>query len=168
MSASVRTDSLVAMDGDLALLTGTEAGRLLAAAVGAAGGELVGWRPGQVDHRPGRSTTAVYRTTVRWGGTHSQFTIRRLHGNCDGLSSWQTWPNVNPRRNVPSVDGARTPPKTRAMPPWRSTFRSLIESAPATMPATIENTFAAGFAPATPATLNRSDQPRQAHGLGQA
>jgi hypothetical protein len=44
----------------------------------------------------------------------------------------------------------------------------LIESAPATMPATIENTFAAGFAPATPATLNRSDQPRQAHGLGQA
>ena len=54
-------------DGDLALLTGAEAGRLLAAAVAAAGGELVGWRPGQVDHRPGRSTTAVYRTTVRWG-----------------------------------------------------------------------------------------------------
>jgi hypothetical protein len=66
MSASARTDCLTAMDGDLALLTGSEAGRLLAAAVGAAGGELVGWRAGHVDHRPGRSTTAVYRTTVRW------------------------------------------------------------------------------------------------------
>lgn len=71
MWTSGRADSLGTMNspatnGDLALLTGVEAGHLLAAAVGAAGGELVGWRPGQVDHRPGRSTTAVYRTTVRW------------------------------------------------------------------------------------------------------
>jgi aminoglycoside phosphotransferase len=56
---------------DLALLTGDDAGELLAAAVTTAGGELVGWSVKQVDHRPGRSTTVAYRADVRWAdGVH--------------------------------------------------------------------------------------------------
>lgn len=52
--------------GDLALLTGPDAGDLLSAAVATAGGELVSWRARQVDHRPGSSTTVSYAATVRW------------------------------------------------------------------------------------------------------
>lgn len=37
------------------------------------------------------------------------------------------------RRNVPSVEGARTSPISRAIPPERSRSRSSIESAPASM-----------------------------------
>lgn len=57
------------------------------------------------------------------------------------------------RRVEPSgrrVDGARTPLNSVAIPPWRSTSRSSMESAPATIPATIDITFAAGWAPADP------------------
>ena len=40
------------------------------------------------------------------------------------LSSCWTWPWVNERRNVPSVEGARTPANNRPIPPWRSRSRS--------------------------------------------
>ena len=48
------------------LLTGSGAGDLLQAAVTNAGGVLDSWVLDQVDHRPGRSTKALYRTRVRW------------------------------------------------------------------------------------------------------
>lgn len=51
-----------------------------------------------------------------------------------------TCPWVNERTNVPSVDGARTPVKTRSIAPRRNRFRSSMLSAPATMPAsTLDN-----------------------------
>ena len=58
-------------------------------------------------------------------------------------SSCWTCPWVNERRNVPSVEGARTPANNRPIPPWRSRSRSSIESAPASIP------------PTTPATTTR-------------
>jgi aminoglycoside phosphotransferase len=57
---------LIGMTEPLQLLTGPHAGRALAAAVNAAGGHLVAWRPSHVDHRSGRATVS-YRTRVRWG-----------------------------------------------------------------------------------------------------
>ncbi len=50
----------------LRILTGAHAGQPLAAAINAAGGRLVSWRPTQVDHRPGRVTVA-YDARIRWG-----------------------------------------------------------------------------------------------------
>ncbi|MFI7586064.1 phosphotransferase [Spongisporangium articulatum] len=52
----------------LDLLTGPDAGELLAAAVASAGGSLLDWVPQQVDHRPGRGTTVAYRAQVSWPG----------------------------------------------------------------------------------------------------
>jgi aminoglycoside phosphotransferase len=52
-------------DPALGLLTGPAAADLLGAALATAGEELVSFRVRQVDHRPGRSTTAAYDTTVR-------------------------------------------------------------------------------------------------------
>lgn len=48
------------------LLTGSGAGGLLRSAVSNAGGVLRTWELDHVDHRPGRSTKALYRTTVSW------------------------------------------------------------------------------------------------------
>lgn len=48
------------------LLTGTEAGGLLRSAVSDAGGVLRSWTLDHVDHRPGRSTKALFRTRVSW------------------------------------------------------------------------------------------------------
>ncbi|MDO5645774.1 MAG: phosphotransferase [Dermabacter sp.] len=48
------------------LLTGPQAGGVLEAAVTNAGGELASWSLDHVDHRPGRSTKALFRTSVRW------------------------------------------------------------------------------------------------------
>ncbi len=48
------------------LLTGPQAGGVLEAAVTNAGGELASWTLDHVDHRPGRSTKALFRTSVRW------------------------------------------------------------------------------------------------------
>ncbi|WP_152351698.1 phosphotransferase [Brachybacterium subflavum] len=48
------------------LLTGPGAGGLLRSAVNNAGGVLRTWELDHVDHRPGRSTKALYRTTVSW------------------------------------------------------------------------------------------------------
>ena len=48
------------------LLTGDDAGGLLHSAVSNAGGVLHSWELDHVDHRPGRSTKALYRTRVSW------------------------------------------------------------------------------------------------------
>jgi hypothetical protein len=61
------------------------------------------------------------------------------------------------------------PVKTRPIPPWRSTSRSLIESAPAIMPAMIADTLTDAFAPAVPGTVTCSiDQVVQAGLFGQS
>ena len=60
------TSDLVAWPGELRLLLDEEAGELLAAVAGAAGGTLASWRPRQVDHQPGRFTVVQYRTTITW------------------------------------------------------------------------------------------------------
>jgi len=62
-------------------------------------------------------------------------------------SSWRTWPKVNERRNVPSVDGALAPSNNRPIAPCRSRSMSWIESAPATIPATSAGTFRYAFTP---------------------
>lgn len=58
---------MVGVVDHLALLCGDEAGALLAAAVGGAGGEVLSWTRTSVHHRPGSTTTASYRASVRWG-----------------------------------------------------------------------------------------------------
>jgi hypothetical protein len=50
-------------------------------------------------------------------------------------------PNRSDRKNVPNVDGARTPVNNRPIPPCRNTAISEIESPPVTMPATSADTF---------------------------
>jgi hypothetical protein len=50
--------------------------------------------------------------------------------------SCSTFPQVNERRNDPSVDGARTPPNSAGLAPCRSRSRSSMLSAPPAIPAT--------------------------------
>ncbi len=71
----------------------------------------------------------------------------------DTTSSWRTLPQCNPRKNDPRVEGARTPPNSSVIPPWRSTSRSSMESAPAIMPVTIAGTFNRAFAPTATVTF---------------
>jgi hypothetical protein len=61
--------------------------------------------------------------------------------------SWRTCPWVNDRRKVPNVEGTRVPLNAMSMPPWRNRSASSMLSAPATMAATSDVTFAAGLAP---------------------
>lgn len=84
---------------DLSLLTGPDAGPLLAAALGTAGGHLVDWRVRQVDHRPGSGTTASYDATVRWADREQQETL----GASVGLGGAQGAPGV-----IELSDGDRT------------------------------------------------------------
>jgi hypothetical protein len=56
-------------------------------------------------------------------------------------------PWENPRRNEPSVEGARNPPNTRGSAPCRNRSISSIESAPASMPATRHTIFKCAFTP---------------------
>jgi aminoglycoside phosphotransferase len=51
---------------ELQILAGDDAGELLGAAVGTAGGRLVQWWPSEVDHRPGDGTTVSYGAVVAW------------------------------------------------------------------------------------------------------
>lgn len=62
----VTTDPHPASDHGLALLTGHDAGDLLAAALAAAGGQPQRWAIDQIDHQPGVATTVSYTTWVRW------------------------------------------------------------------------------------------------------
>ncbi|MCU0300236.1 MAG: aminoglycoside phosphotransferase family protein [Candidatus Nanopelagicales bacterium] len=63
------------MSDPLALLTGPDAGGLLAAGVGGAGGEVLDWSVSTVQHQSGAATTAVYRVTVRWPHRVAQETL---------------------------------------------------------------------------------------------
>ena len=72
------------------------------------------------------------------------------------LPSWQTFPQLNERRNDPSVDGARTPSKITRIAPCRSTSMSPTGSAPAAIPATRHPILASALAPHGPATLTCS------------
>lgn len=72
-------------------------------------------------------------------------------------SSWRTCPKVNARRNVPNVEGARMPANSRRIPPWRSRSKSVIESAPATIPSTTATSLVTVFAAGT---VNRSASSR--------
>ncbi len=60
-----------ATDHDLELLTGGDAGGMLAAALAAAGGTLQRWRARDVTHHPGRGTTVSYEAKVRWADGRS-------------------------------------------------------------------------------------------------
>ncbi|MGW1883921.1 phosphotransferase [Streptomyces sp. NPDC001970] len=64
-SASDADEFVPDPDGDLHLLTGPDAGDMLAAALEPTGAHLLSWRADQVDHQPGRASTAGYRVQVR-------------------------------------------------------------------------------------------------------
>ncbi len=61
--------------------------------------------------------------------------------------SWRLCPWVNERRNVPRVEGARTPVKSLPIAPCRSRSTSSMLSAPAHIAATSVIAFAPGLAP---------------------
>jgi hypothetical protein len=58
--------------------------------------------------------------TVPAAGTSGLAAASRARKALATLSSCRTWPKVNERRNVPSVDGARPPVNSRFIPPCRS------------------------------------------------
>jgi hypothetical protein len=62
-------------------------------------------------------------------------------------ASWRTLPWSNPRRKLPSVDGARIPPIVSGNAPWRSRSIPSMVSAPATIPATSAPIFNPALAP---------------------
>lgn len=88
-----------APDDGSALLTSAAVGDLLAAAVGHAGGELLGWRMDHVDARPGRSTTVTYAATVQWPSGRRQELL--------GASARASGPRGNDDRAVLFGDGDR-------------------------------------------------------------
>lgn len=60
-------------DSALALLTGPDVDDLLGAALAPAGGRIVAWSLRDVDHRPGRRTTATYTAATSWpDGTRTE------------------------------------------------------------------------------------------------
>ena len=79
--------------------------------------------------------------------------VRAVRNRDATASNCRTWPNRKDRRNVPNVDGARTPRNNRPIPPCRSTAISEIESAPVTMPPTSADTFNPAAWPAPPGTV---------------
>jgi len=80
-------------------------------------------------------------------GRIGAFLAKEIRNREATASSWRTWPKVNVRRNVPNVEGARTPVNNRPIPPWRSRSMSSMESAPATIPATSAGTFRCALTP---------------------
>ena len=71
------------VDDTLRMLTGDDAGGLLATAVETAGGRLVGWRAKQVDHRPGKGTTVAYSARVAWADREQEETLAASTGHGD-------------------------------------------------------------------------------------
>src|SRR5665648_770405 len=94
---------------------------------------------------PGRAPSAL-------GTFLRAFTFGHVRQLDAVASSWRTWPKVNARRNVPSVEGARTAVNSRPMAPWRSRSILLMLSAPAIIPAISATTLVTGFDPAVPGT----------------
>lgn len=69
------------IDAGLTLLTGDSARELMVTVLAATGGTLLGWSTIQVDHQPGRGTTACYSARVRL--PDGSVTRERL-GACSG------------------------------------------------------------------------------------
>jgi hypothetical protein len=78
------------------------------------------------------------------------FLAKAVRNRAATASSCRTCPRVNVRRNVPSVEGAQIPVKSRPIPPWRSRSMASMLSAPATIPATRPVTFRCAFALPSP------------------
>src|SRR5215207_4688754 len=87
-------------------------------------------------------------TNTCWSAPGSRSTRPHNATRCSRStdSNWRACPKVNSRNNVPTVDGAYTPPNTVFMPPERSTSISSMLSAPAHIPAISVLSFGAGFA----------------------
>src|SRR6266536_2783424 len=102
-------------------------------------------------------------TTRRPTPGHAPARHAHVSASPSNRSSWRTCPNVNARRNVPSVEGAATqPPNRRRVRPERSTSESSMLSAPSA----IANTRLITFRPALRApgrsgrsSTNRSTRP---------
>lgn len=89
------------VDSGLELLTGAEAGELMAAVLAAVDGELLEWRSFQVDHQPRLRTTVSYRARVRWadgsvtdetlGASNGELppTVARLSDGCTEVGMWR-------------------------------------------------------------------------------
>ena len=67
-------------------------------------------------------------------------------------ASWRTLPQLNARKNEPSVDGARTPPNVAGIAPWRNRSMPSMSSAPAIIPAISEPTFTPALTPTSAVT----------------
>jgi hypothetical protein len=106
------------------------------------------------------STSTSTSSSLLGVGSSGARPARAVRNREATASSWRTWPKVNARRNEPSVEGAYARSKTRPIPPCRSIAMSSIESAPATIPATSEDTFNPALAPLSVGTLNRSSASR--------
>lgn len=64
------------------------------------------------------SMSSITRSAVPGEETISgAWTLRPVRNREATASSWRTWPNVNARRNDPSVEGAYALVKTRPIPP---------------------------------------------------
>lgn len=63
------------MTAALDLLTGPDATDLLEAATATAGGRLLTWRVGQIDHQPDDGTTVAYSARVAWGESEREETL---------------------------------------------------------------------------------------------
>src|SRR5680860_1506333 len=82
---------------------------------------------------------------LRHGGMGRLFTGVRAPSTLGTFLRTFTFGHV--RRNVPNVDGARTPVNNRPIPPCRRRSMSSMQSAPATIPATSAGTFRCAFTP---------------------
>jgi hypothetical protein len=85
--------------------------------------------------------------TVSLPGSSGARQASRASSSRPTCSSWSTFPQVNDRRNDPSVDGARIPPDKAGIAPCRSRPMSSMLSAPAIIPATRHGIFRCAFTP---------------------
>ena len=81
------------------------------------------------------------KVTSEVAGSSGAYPARPARNLAATASNCRTCPNLNERRNVPNVDGARTPVNNPGIKPCPSKAMSVIESAPATMPPTSADTF---------------------------
>ena len=90
-------------------------------------------RPASAGRRPRRRSCRRRSPAARRRARRPPATRARAPAP-SSASSWRTCPNVNARRNVPSVDGAGIqPPSSRRVRPARSTSVSSMLSAPSTI-----------------------------------
>src|SRR5919205_2067319 len=89
-------------------------------------------------------------TTSRWLPGPAPIDHARRRVSPTTASSWRTWPKVNDRRKVASVEGAIARcGRTRCVPPERSTSAWSMWEPPTTMACTSVSTLRPGSAPPT-------------------